>query len=940
MKLRLSTKLIVTYLGCGLIPLATVALVGYVTANKGMDDMTAEANTGLKSAAGNQLTGLRDVKRAQVESYFKARERDLNVLTENVRALMHESFNKLTAVQVPKRMEVEEYFVGLRKDILTLAQSHDLRSAFDGLRDYHEEMHTGATEPYDVSTDAYNALWEKYDKSLGAYVRMKGYQDVLLICGPHGHVMYSSARGRDMGTNLSHGPYKDEGLAHLWHDACGAKDFTVEDFSAYAPSDGEQAGFVGAPLFDEAHEMIGLVAFRIPVADLNRIVQRREGLGTSGETYLVGLDHGKTAFRSDMLTMGDGKYVVGAEIHTAYIDRILESGQSFQETYVDSAGNPVLVVAEPVDVKDLHWACITKMSLEEQIAAKLPGEQDDLLTKYTKLNGYYDLFLINSQGYCFYSVGHEADYHTNFASGQYKDSNLGRLVQQVSQSGKFGFADFEPYAPSNGDPAAFIAEPVVNDGQTDVIVALELSLADINAMMAIRDGMGETGETILVGPDYLMRSDSFRDSASHSVKASFANPDKGKVYTKATRAVHEQGQKGLLEGMTDYVGNKTMIAYAPVEVFDRKWCLNAKVDEAEALAAVVHAEQTAHTAGATLVTLMLVCAGVVATLVTILSLYVTRSINKPISGAIRQLSEGALEVTEASTQVASASQQLAESASEQASSLQETSAALEEVSAMTRSNAEHAKQANTLSGQARAAAEEGDQTMHRLNDAMGGINESSSRISKIIKVIEEIAFQTNLLALNAAVEAARAGEHGKGFAVVAEEVRNLAQRAAGAARETTSLIEESVERAQEGVTVAHDVGEALSRIVADVAQVTELVNGIAQASNEQAEGVSQVNTAVSQMDKLTQSAAAGAEQSAAAAEELSAQANTVNSVVDGLARLVGGGGVSAHTTPALTKYAPARTKAAAPATSPKRPPASPAPMPPSGGCADDTLANF
>jgi methyl-accepting chemotaxis protein len=217
---------------------------------------------------------------------------------------------------------------------------------------------------------------------------------------------------------------------------------------------------------------------------------------------------------------------------------------------------------------------------------------------------------------------------------------------------------------------------------------------------------------------------------------------------------------------------------------------------------------------------------------------------------------------------------LAEGASEQASSLEETSSALEEMAAMTRTNAANSKEANDLAAQAHKAAGEGESTMT-------AINESSGQISKIIKVIEEIAFQTNLLALNAAVEAARAGEHGKGFAVVADEVRNLAQRAAGAAKEITSLIENSTDKSREGVT-------AIKTIVEGVAKVAELLNGIARASDEQAQGVDQVNTAVSQMDKVTQQNASGAEESASAAEELSAQAETTKAMVDQLVVLVEG----------------------------------------------------
>ncbi|MFW5856272.1 MAG: methyl-accepting chemotaxis protein [Planctomycetota bacterium] len=271
----------------------------------------------------------------------------------------------------------------------------------------------------------------------------------------------------------------------------------------------------------------------------------------------------------------------------------------------------------------------------------------------------------------------------------------------------------------------------------------------------------------------------------------------------------------------------------------------------------------------------------------LLAVFITRGIVRSLGEVIAGLRDGSEQTNAAAGQVSSASQQLAEGATEQAASLEETSSALEEMASMTRQNADNAKRASDLAGEARSAAASGNDAMGEMLQAVDAINESSSEIGKVIKVIQEIAFQTNLLALNAAVEAARAGDAGKGFAVVADEVRNLAQRSAEAARDTTALIETAVERSENGGRIAREAGTALGTIVERIREAADLVAEISTASQEQAQGIDQVNTAVAQMDKVTQSNAASAEESASASEELSAQAERLHEMVRDLSALAG-----------------------------------------------------
>ncbi len=303
----------------------------------------------------------------------------------------------------------------------------------------------------------------------------------------------------------------------------------------------------------------------------------------------------------------------------------------------------------------------------------------------------------------------------------------------------------------------------------------------------------------------------------------------------------------------------------------------------------IEAGQTYHTAR------WLMAAMTMLALLTVLAVvWLVRGINLRLRQTAVELFEAAEQTSHAASQVSSSSQSLAQGSSEQAASLEETSASSEQISSMAKRNSENSNAAADLVTDSQQKFTETNRSLDQMVAAMGEINTSSDKISKIIKVIDEIAFQTNILALNAAVEAARAGEAGMGFAVVADEVRNLAQRCSQAAKDTAQLIEESISNANDGKRKMDQVATAVRVIDQQAGKIKTLVDEVNLGSQQQAQGIDQIGKAISQMEQVTQSTAASAEESASAAEQLNAQSVALKNIVEQLTVMVGGGASALH----------------------------------------------
>ncbi len=415
-------------------------------------------------------------------------------------------------------------------------------------------------------------------------------------------------------------------------------------------------------------------------------------------------------------------------------------------------------------------------------------------------------------------------------------------------------------SPATGRPVALITAPIMENDACIGIVGTPIELNEFTAMFVDKVKIGQTG--------YLYMLD--------SVGMTLAHPKKEHIL-KTNLSQFEFGKNivNMKNGIMhyDWKGTDKIASFSSDN--QKGWIIAATVDQDDFFSSIRKNIATAIVFG---VVSLLTLTGII--------IVSTSKVYNLIARIVSSLHQSSCEVSSISEQVSVASQSLAQGATEQAAGLEETSSSLEEMASMTRQNADNATQANQFATEASTAAQNGTQAMAQMNDAINKIRTSADETSKILKVIDEIAFQTNLLALNAAVEAARAGEAGKGFAVVAEEVRNLAMRSAEAAKDTSSLIEESVKNSRDGVEICTGVGKTLEEIETAVSKTSELVAEIAAANQEQAQGVDQINTAVSQMDKVTQQNAAGAEESASASQELKYQVTQMTEMVGELSTLV------------------------------------------------------
>jgi len=908
--LKLSTIVVLSLLFVGVIPLIALSTLSTL--------MTKDA---LQQSAYNQLNATRSIKAKKVGVYLSDRQSDINVLASTTQSFYNQSQEKIEELTQTRSQAITQLITKINQELMLFSQSYDTSQA---LKAFHSTW-VRDTAPQD------NARWrineDIYGPHVEAFKNAFNWHDALLI-SPDGDVLFTVTKGSDLGANLGDERLKDSSLNRAYQKAKTNEIQNVfSDFLFYEPSQGF-ASFVIRRVEDSKKNTLGYVALQLPLKRINALMASASKGSSAPYSYLVGSDN---KLRSDM------PFLSMLESQTKGVTLGLpdEKASSGRGVFRNIEGTPSLTQWNTIRVSnDVSWRILTEVPVNKALVPSVNGEKE-YYQHYIDEYGYYDLFLIHPDGDIFYTVMKEADYNTNILNGLYSNSNLGRLVQEVSAGKRFGIVDFEPYSPSQNEPAAFIASPILDqDGELIFVVALQLSLDSINAMMQLREGMGETGETYLVGSDFKMRSDSYLDPDSHSVSASFrGSVSENGVDTNASRAALS-GKTGT-QMMLDYNQREVLSSYSPIQVGGTTWAIISEIDADEAFRSIDEIVLW--------VSVGVVVAGV---LTTLLSFLIARIVIRPLGGEPQEMkalaeqiaggdlthtfdnksAEGSVyhSLNMMSANLKGLVSRISLSSEHLASTATQTSAATEQtrvtitnlradtevianaVAEMASTSAEVASNTETVASLTKTAHQrsvdgiamlsESDtanqQLMEDIANSAEGIKQllaSTEKVDDVLSTIQNLAEQTNLLALNAAIEAARAGESGRGFAVVADEVRELASRTQAATasiqdiiasvkqetQTTTENMAKSTSQAQEANRLSGETSQVFHAITESIEQIDDMMTQIATASEEQtlvSEDISQRIAHIS--DTSTQTASS--------ANELASSSQEVASLAEGL----------------------------------------------------------
>ena len=920
-KLQLRTKLLIAMLVVGLLPLSIAGII-----------VLQKTNSAIKARAFNQLESLRSNKADQVEEYFAEIENQILTFSNNI--MVRDAMNELayaftheaTSHSSPQQLEqyknkihtfYEKEFAGQYKLNNGRATDYTAVLPADEKTLYHQYQYI-ANSSYPLgqkdrldktdSTGLYSHAHEKYHSIIRDYQQKFGYYDIFLVEPENGHIVYSVFKEIDFATSLEDGPYSQSNIAKVYQAAkTAAKSDAVflHDFEPYLPSYNAPASFIASPIFENGR-MLGVLIFQMPVDRLNSVMSNADGLGETGQFYLLG---------PDLLMRNQSRITDKPTLLTQRVESEGANKASMGEVgisiFTGYNGDSVLSAYSPLAINGLEWSIMAEMNEKEafsaiseismllwqvaiaiilaviaisyymirSVAKQLGSDPSDLLKVSDDIiNGRLDReksaqdedtigvygAMLKMQDTLKESIEREA-------SKNQRTERLKQALDNVSASIIVADADYNIIYTNNTADKYF--SEIENDIKSEVpsfdaknLVGTNIDSfhKDPSHQRQMLDNLQATFSSDLELGGHVMRlnvspiiSDNKRLgtvlewddlTAEKSIERQVQALVDASLEGDLSQRLDLSNKQGFLLRLSEGINN--MVEVSESMINDTIHVLNA-VSRGD-LNEKIEAEYKGT--------------------FNQLKTDVNNTIDK-LTSIMGSIKESSSLVNSAADEISRGNMDLSQRTESQAASLEETSSSMEEMTSSVKQNADNSKHANDLAIGAREQAQKSGEVVSEAVAAMEEINQASNKIAEITGVIDEIAFQTNLLALNAAVEAARAGEQGRGFAVVASEVRNLAGRSATAAKEIKDLIEDSVAKVEQGSRLVNQSGQTLEQIIGSIKQVTEIVGDISYATNEQASGIEQVNRAIINMDESTQNNAALVEQAAAAAESMNEQSN-------------------------------------------------------------------
>lgn len=890
--MTLKRKLMLAMTFAGLVPLLIAGIINTVSTSFALHD-----------SARNQLESLKSAKKSQIEAYFAQIRNQVTTLADSEMTIsaMQEFTNNLydLSVQLPQTEQqkldaLNNYY---QTEFLNEFKNHKVASQLPDITKLipTEEPALSAQFAYIANNEfklgnkdallrgdiesSYHDSHAKYHPKFRNYLNKFGYYDIFLIEPDQGHIVYSVFKEVDYGTSVIDGPYKDSALASAFRAALNidVKDKAkLIDFSMYTPSYGNPASFIAAPIFD-GDERIGVLVFQMPIGVINGIMQTSDGLGETGETFLVGSDklmRSQSRFNENNTIL---RTTVDTQATTNIANDITGS-----ETIINHLDHSVLSAFAPLKITDLNWGIVAELDESEAFAAITTliwetviiavitiavligcamafsrGLTEPLVEaiKVAKsiANGKLDNEInrnnSNEIGQLLLALGNMQDNLNERTKATERELGINTRIKQAldNVSGNImvlnkghkvvytnnallkllnQYADVFnlPTDDIGGSPATTIFSAMNVDSASLVGVSQqqvnESIVNGVTLHFTANPVFNVTGEQLGTVVEIVDRTPEVKTQTE--IQQVVDNALRGDFSDRITLDDKAGFFKSFSSSINQLVDVSDQVTTDALRIFSAL----AKGDLTQTITAEYHGqfEQLKIDANSTV---------------------------EQLTAIVSRIQQSANSVNSEAQQLAGGNEDLHKRTVEQSASLEQTNVALQEITNTVEDNSSYASKAHVLAQKARQFAEQGGDVVQKAMTAMENINHSTSNISEIISLIDNIAFQTNLLALNAAVEAARAGEQGRGFAVVAGEVRNLAGRSAAAAKDIKNLIGDAQDKVSDGSILVTDTGDTLQNIIDSVTEVSSVVANIDNASTSQSSSMEEINQTTKHLENIT-----------------------------------------------------------------------------------------